>query len=158
MVALVESETRLLEWELAAVCNDNLLGRLARRRSQALNLRDNVHASRDLAKHHVLACWIRMTWLLRYKPSSHDVVTVVMKNWEPLVSLPALAMERRPGPVCLLGMCECNAQYNHNSQLEVLVGKLGAVDGLATGAVTICEVTLSLSQNRFYDEHQPLAA
>lgn len=28
------------------------------------------------------------------------VVTVVMKNWEPLVSGPALAMERRPGPVC----------------------------------------------------------
>jgi len=27
--------------------------------------------------------------------------TVVMKNWEPLVLGPALAMERRPGLVCL---------------------------------------------------------
>jgi hypothetical protein len=26
------------------------------------------------------------------------VVTVVMKNWDPFVSLPALAMDRRPDP------------------------------------------------------------
>lgn len=31
-------------------------------------------------------------------PSSHGVFTVVMKNWEPLVSLPALAMLTQPGP------------------------------------------------------------
>jgi hypothetical protein len=29
-----------------------------------------------------------------WRPSSHDVVTVVMKNWLPLVSGPALAMDR----------------------------------------------------------------
>jgi hypothetical protein len=34
-------------------------------------------------------------------PSSHEVVTVVMKNWLPLVSLPLLAMDSTPGPVCL---------------------------------------------------------
>jgi len=34
-------------------------------------------------------------------PSNQEVVTVVMKNWEPLVCAPALAMERRPGLVCL---------------------------------------------------------
>ena len=33
-------------------------------------------------------------------PSSHWVLTVVMKNWEPLVSLPALAMLIQPGPSC----------------------------------------------------------
>lgn len=32
---------------------------------------------------------------------TYDVITVVMKNWEPLVSLPALAMERRPFLECL---------------------------------------------------------
>lgn len=31
-------------------------------------------------------------------PSSQAVLTVVMKNWEPLVSLPALAMLTQPGP------------------------------------------------------------
>ncbi len=35
-----------------------------------------------------------------WAPSSHEVTTVVMKNWEPLVFLPALAMERIPGFVC----------------------------------------------------------
>lgn len=31
-------------------------------------------------------------------PSSQAVFTVVIKNWEPLVSLPALAMLTQPGP------------------------------------------------------------
>lgn len=39
----------------------------------------------------------KTTW----RPSSHAVLTVVMKNWEPFVSGPALAMERIPGSVCL---------------------------------------------------------
>ena len=33
-------------------------------------------------------------------PSSHVVLDVQMKNWEPLVLGPALAMDRIPGPVC----------------------------------------------------------
>jgi len=43
-------------------------------------------------------------YYLRYStclPSSHDVTTVVTKNCEPLVFGPALAIERRPGFVCL---------------------------------------------------------
>ena len=40
----------------------------------------------------------KTTW----RPSSQAVGTVVMKNWEPLVSRPALAMERRPGVSCLM--------------------------------------------------------
>merc|ERR1711920_188479 len=35
-------------------------------------------------------------------PSRCEVTTVVMKNWLPLVSLPAFAIERRPGLVCLI--------------------------------------------------------
>jgi hypothetical protein len=34
-------------------------------------------------------------------PSSHGVATVVMKNCDPLVSLPALAIDNCPGFVCL---------------------------------------------------------
>jgi hypothetical protein len=34
-------------------------------------------------------------------PSSQPVTTVVMKNWEPLVSGPELAMLRRPGRECV---------------------------------------------------------
>uniref|UniRef100_H2YDC9 Uncharacterized protein n=1 Tax=Ciona savignyi TaxID=51511 RepID=H2YDC9_CIOSA len=33
-------------------------------------------------------------------PSNHGVFTVVMKNWDPFVSFPALAMLRYPGPSC----------------------------------------------------------
>ena len=33
-------------------------------------------------------------------PSSHSVLAVQIKNWEPLVLGPALAIERIPGPVC----------------------------------------------------------
>ena len=39
----------------------------------------------------------KTTW----RPSSHDVFTVQMKNWLPLVPGPALAIESTPGPVCL---------------------------------------------------------
>ena len=34
-------------------------------------------------------------------PFSHDVMTVVMKNWEPLVLGPALAMLSKPATSCL---------------------------------------------------------
>ena len=34
-------------------------------------------------------------------PSSQGVATVVIKNCEPLVLGPELAIDRRPGPVCL---------------------------------------------------------
>jgi hypothetical protein len=30
-------------------------------------------------------------------PSNHEVLTVVMKNWDPLVLGPALAMDKSPG-------------------------------------------------------------
>lgn len=33
-------------------------------------------------------------------PSSHSVFVVHMKNWDPFVPGPALAMDRIPGPVC----------------------------------------------------------
>ncbi|PON93901.1 LOW QUALITY PROTEIN: hypothetical protein TorRG33x02_102910 [Trema orientale] len=35
-------------------------------------------------------------------PSSHGASAVQMKNWDPLVPGPALAMDRTPGPVCFL--------------------------------------------------------
>ena len=58
-------------------------------------------------------------------PSSHAVCTVHRKNCEPLVLGPALAIESTPGPVCLS---------------TVLIRELGAVDGLAAGAVVVGEV------------------
>eukprot|EP00955_Chlamydomonas_euryale_P014031 151325-Chlamydomonas_euryale.AAC.10 len=42
----------------------------------------------------------RMASLAPCFPSSHDVFAVVMKNWEPLVLGPALAMDRYPGRSC----------------------------------------------------------
>lgn len=33
-------------------------------------------------------------------PSSHSVLAVQIKNWEPFVFGPAFAMDKMPGPVC----------------------------------------------------------
>jgi len=38
----------------------------------------------------------KTTWA----PSNQVVATVVMKNWDPLVFFPALAIDRIPGLVC----------------------------------------------------------
>merc|ERR1712130_890034 len=46
---------------------------------------------------HFNQTWPKTTCL----PSSHWVLAVQRKNWDPLVLGPALAMERTPGPVCL---------------------------------------------------------
>jgi hypothetical protein len=84
------------------------------------------------------------------------VTTVVMKNWEPLVLGPALAMDSRPGlrhirlllagnthPMRLATMCVCVRNIAYVSQciavlgvlqLEVFIGEFLAVNGLATCA------------------------
>lgn len=38
--------------------------------------------------------------LLPQPTTHHSVLAVQMKNWEPFVLGPALAMDRMPGPVC----------------------------------------------------------
>lgn len=50
--------------------------------------------------------WPKTTCL----PSKCDVGTVVMKNWEPLVSGPALAMLRRPTLSCCVKKVTCDTQ------------------------------------------------
>lgn len=37
---------------------------------------------------------------LPQSPTHQSVLAVQMKNWEPFVLGPALAMDRMPGPVC----------------------------------------------------------
>ncbi len=38
--------------------------------------------------------------MLIHTSAHHEVTSVQMKNWEPLVLGPALAMDRQPAPVC----------------------------------------------------------
>jgi hypothetical protein len=109
-------------WRASHVARGAHLGRgLAGRRAKGLNLLHNVHRAvvEDLAKNDVAVCQkrgertrddekqdrdSRGTSLRLIFPrdalSSQEVFTVVMKNCEPLVLGPALAMERMPGPVC----------------------------------------------------------
>ena len=42
----------------------------------------------------------RMLGYDRMQKRTHEVITVVIKNWDPLVSLPAFAMLKSPGRVC----------------------------------------------------------
>lgn len=75
-------------------------------------------------------------------PSSHAVGTVVTKNWLPLVLRPALAMDSRPGFVCLIWKFSSRQTSVH----EMHQGGAGrtveavAVDGLAAGPVVAREV------------------
>lgn len=67
------------------------------------------------------------------------MTAVVMKNWEPLVSLPALAI---PASVSSSLLCNDRQQQEQHTQkalagvpyLEVLILELVAVDRLATSA------------------------
>ena len=63
-------------------------------------------------------------------PFSHGVAVVVMKNCDPLVLGPALAMERTPGPTWL-----------SLSRGKGLIRELAAVDGVPARAVTSLEIT-----------------
>lgn len=92
--------------ELAALGNlDGLLGLVAGEGLGQLDPLDDLVALNDLAEDDVLAVEppnpssqfpTPMYNVYRTRGGAHEVMMVVMKNWEPLVSLPALAMERRP--------------------------------------------------------------
>lgn len=74
---------------------------------------------------------------------------VVMKNWDPLVLGPALAIERSPGLVCLSLKLSTRANRQYRRNLEIvavssnllLVSELLAVDRLSTSSVVAGEVT-----------------
>ena len=97
---------------LAAVGDDHGADRAVAAVARAiLNLGDQVHAVQNRAEHDVLAIQPRCETTgagQRGRGASQQctsgharVTTVVMKNWLPLVLGPALAMDSRPGTVCL---------------------------------------------------------
>ena len=78
----------------------------SRRRSEFLDGRDDVktldnftykRVDLQMRTDHLMHDDVPNTTCL---PSSQEVTTVVMKNWEPLVFLPELAMESNPALVC----------------------------------------------------------
>ena len=87
-----------------------LLGRLAGLRANRLNLHHHVHActrrgasalpQRDVTPQARFNAPSMTRPKTTWRPSSHDVLTVVMKNWLPLESGPELAMDRMPSLVC----------------------------------------------------------
>jgi hypothetical protein len=91
---------------------DRLLGLVTGLGLGVLDLLNNVVALEDLAKNDVSAVQppvngnplapVRYEDLLAMtgERGTYEVMTVVMKNWEPLVSLPALAMDKTPFLVC----------------------------------------------------------
>ena len=71
---------------------------------------------------------------------------MVMKNWDPLVFLPALAMDRSPSLVCFC--TKFSSKGERKSTIVFQINALGmptvkslAIDGLATGAVVPGEIT-----------------
>jgi len=99
---------------LSTVRNNNLLAGLTTLRSEGLNLLDNIHALNDLAENYVLAV----------QPAGLGCA------------------DKELGTVGV-GASVSHGQNSWTSvcQLEVLILKFVAVDGLATGAVVGCEIT-----------------
>lgn len=66
----------------------------------SLDISDNILKIkfRDEITTELLTIPLRIFPKTTCRPSSHGVLTVVRKNWEPLVSLPALAIESQPAP------------------------------------------------------------
>ena len=130
----------------------DLLRKLSRGRSVRLDLLHEFHTLDDLAwnemSNHVSntrrkeASIPKTTWA----PSNHEVTTVVTKNWEPFVFLPALAIDRRPGLVCLIlkfsstPPTPLERRDKHTIAEYPRTSELLAVDRLATGAVVAGEV------------------
>lgn len=91
-----------LHWELAGFGDfDGLLWLVAVALWNVLDGLDDLVALKDLAENDVLAVQPAMVMLVVQLiwddiERTYLVTAVVMKNWEPLVSLPELAMERRP--------------------------------------------------------------
>ena len=65
-------------------------------------------------------------------PSSHDVLKVQMKNWEPLLSGPEFAMERIPGPVCL------RLKFSSANDMPLCVGVRGVYVCVVCTCVRVC--------------------
>ena len=86
MVSLDDFVDGFVHRDLARFDDDDVL--LGRRAVERLDLAHDVHPDVTFPK---------TTW----RPSSQDVFTVQMKNCEPFVSGPALAMDSVPGPACL---------------------------------------------------------
>jgi len=79
-------------------------------------------------------------------PSSQGVFTVVTKNWDPLVFLPALAMDRRPGSSCNRLKFSSEGERRLTNVLQIKALRIStfeflAIDGLATSAVAPSEIT-----------------
>lgn len=76
----------------------------------------------------------------------YEVIAVVMKNWEPLVFLPALAMPDAMSASFRIVWYRWSQLHTQKTglgvaELEVLILKLVAVDGLSTSAIVVGEVT-----------------
>lgn len=92
----------------ATVGDDDSFLELPRRRAQGFDHFNEIHTLNDFAcKKIKISQGKRYSLRGRYlpkttcAPSSQLVTTVVMKNWEPFVFFPALAMDKSPGLVCL---------------------------------------------------------
>lgn len=91
-------------WELAALGDlDWRLGLVSTSLGDVLDCLDDLVALEDFAKYNVLAIEMAREvsmCQLEGQQITYPGVEVVMKNWEPLVSLPALAMDIRPTLEC----------------------------------------------------------
>ena len=86
---------------------------------------------------------------------THGVRAVVIKNWEPFVFLPALAMERRNGSVCFKSKFSSKKKIKikHDLKFEStrknvskcpFTSKFWTINGLSTSTIMVREVpTLS---------------
>lgn len=72
-------------------------------------------------------------------PSNQDVFAVHIKNCDPLVLVPALAIDKIPGPI--KKRTNWIVENTGMGEGEVFIGKFLAINALSTSAVMISKVT-----------------
>lgn len=118
------------------------------------NFANDAHSLQDLAKDNVTSVQPRCLLCLNVKIQQFSKKSVklcntlvVMKNWDPLVSLPVDATKGiknlRIFSVLWTATCICHRQPSWAVvlQLEVFILETLSVDRPSTGSITLCEVS-----------------
>lgn len=147
-----DNQFKLVNLHCARGSNSNSLLRRSAFWTVTLNRPYYILAFNYLPKYNVSPIQLKDMSIRRGKEwgiiwRTHGVLAVVMKNWEPLVFLPALAIERRNGSECFTSKFSSrkkkkvlDVKCNNKKGRFAYTGEFRTVNGLSTGTVAVREI------------------